>query len=58
MLDPIGTVTCTGATPNVCSATVHYTPNSPSGDFVGDDTFTYQANEAPSIATPQPRLSP
>jgi hypothetical protein len=48
-LGTIGAVTCTGATPNSCSAVVHYTPNV-AGDFVGTDSFSYRANDgdAPS----------
>ena len=53
-LGAIGSLTCNGLTPSTCSAIVHYTPNSPSGDFVGTDTFTYQASDgtaASNIAT-------
>ena len=53
-LGAIGTLTCNGLTPSTCSAIVHYTPNSPSGDFVGTDTFTYQSSDgtaASNIAT-------
>ena len=38
-------MTCNALTPSTCSALVHYTPNSPSGDFVGTDTFTYRATD-------------
>ena len=37
-------------TPSTCSALVHYTPNSPSGDFVGTDTFTYRASDGDAFS--------
>ena len=48
-LSAISAPSCSGATPNVCTATVTYTPN---GDYAGSDSFTYTASDAfgPSAA--------
>ncbi|HVF06439.1 MAG TPA: Ig-like domain-containing protein [Frankiaceae bacterium] len=48
-----GAVSCSGATPNVCSTTVTYTP---SPNFFGTDSFTYTVDDgtidsAPATAT-------
>src|SRR2546426_4588899 len=44
-LGSIGSIGCGSTTPRTCTATVHYTPNSPTGDFTGTDTFKYKASD-------------
>jgi hypothetical protein len=48
-LGSIGPVTCSGATPNVCTADVTYTPDA---NFNGADSFTFTANDGVSTSAP------
>jgi hypothetical protein len=47
-LGAIGPVTCTGATPNVCTADVTYTP---AANYNGADSFTFTANDGRADST-------
>jgi hypothetical protein len=48
-LGAIGAVTCTHATPNVCTANVTYTPMA---DYNGPDSFTFTAADAFATSAP------
>jgi Ca2+-binding RTX toxin-like protein len=48
-LGTVGAVTCSGATPSVCTADVVYTP---SADYSGPDSFTFTAADASATSAP------
>jgi subtilisin family serine protease len=56
----VGGAICSLGSPSTCTQTAHFTPNSPSGDYVGSDSFTYHADDgaaAGNVATVQLTLT-